>query len=326
MVGVNKPAGISSHDVVNSCRAVFNERRVGHTGTLDPMATGVLPVCVGPATRLDAFLSGHDKWYCATVVFGVGTDTDDATGREISTSPVPKCAMDENFASSLLAGMVGAHEQVPPAYSAVKVEGVRSYEAARKGENVRLLPRAIEVYGATLLAVRELAERGLIAWDVEFHVSAGTYIRALARDIGEALQCPAHVGALERFALGALTLDECVTLETLAKLKERAAIDPVRLLGLRIGYVDEALASKVRNGASFCAENMPLYEMNEASADSMNVCTSEIHSCTQGPHDGEMVAIVADNKLVALYEYVGERDEYKARCVFQTGVYRGGNL
>ena len=167
VVGVNKPAGMSSHDVVNRCRRIFGERRVGHTGTLDPMATGVLPVCVGPATRLGAYLTGHDKRYRVRIAFGAGTDTDDAEGRVLRTAPVPACVLDPEFARAFVAGLVGARKQMPPAYSAVKVGGTKSYEAARSGSIIELKPRDIVVHDALLLGVREAADGcDLPSWDV----------------------------------------------------------------------------------------------------------------------------------------------------------------
>ncbi len=214
VVGVNKPAGMSSHDVVNRCRSIFGERRVGHTGTLDPMATGVLPICVGPATRLGAYLTGHDKRYRVSIAFGAGTDTDDAAGTVVRTGEVPDRVLDPEFAAAFVASLVGRRKQMPPAYSAIKVNGKKSYEAARAGNIIDLAPRDIEVYDARLLGVHEGDGEELPSWDVSFEVSKGTYIRSLARDAGVALGCPAHVAALERTELGLLTLEECVSLET----------------------------------------------------------------------------------------------------------------
>ena len=299
VVGVNKPAGMSSHDVVNRCRRIFGERRVGHTGTLDPMATGVLPVCVGPATRLGAYLTGHDKRYRVRIAFGAGTDTDDAEGRVLRTAPVPARVLDPEFARAFVAGLVGARKQMPPAYSAVKVGGTKSYEAARSGSIIELKPRDIVVHDALLLGVREVADGcDLPSWDVEFHVSKGTYIRALARDAGAALGCPAHVAALERTALGLLSLEECVSLEALADLGDRAALDPVRLLGV-------FERRRTTSALELCA------------------CTAGVRESCEPPKDGELVAVVSDNRLAALYGYDRARDRFKARCVFQTGVSRG---
>ncbi len=327
VVGVNKPSGMSSHDVVNRCRHIFDERRVGHTGTLDPMATGVLPLCIGPATRLDAYLVGHDKRYRVRIAFGAGTTTDDAEGEIIRTGDAPACVFDRAFAASFVEGLVGARKQLPPAYSAIKVNGTKAYEAARQGNIIDLAPRDIEVYEAQLLDMGDGSDGTYPFWDVEFSVSKGTYIRALARDAGIAIGCPAHVAALERTQLGLLRLEECVTLETLAEIKDRAALDPVHLLGVRFVYVDGALASAVRNGTALAADEVELFERRRTSFDAeLCACTAGVRkSCTE-PRKGEIVAVIAENRMVALYEYDDSRASYKARCVFQTGVSRGRDI
>lgn len=327
VVGVNKPAGMSSHDVVNRCRRIFGERRVGHTGTLDPMATGVLPICVGPATRLGTYLTGHDKHYRVSIAFGAGTDTDDAEGRVVRTGSVPACVLDAEFAASFVAGLVGARKQMPPAYSAIKVGGKKSYEAARAGTIIDLAPRDIEVYDARLLGVAEGADGSLPSWDVAFHVSKGTYIRALARDAGVALGCPAHVAALERTRLGTLELEECVSLEALEQLKDRVALDPVRLLGVRFAYIQGELATKVSHGTPLPGAVCELFERRRTTtAAELCACTAGVRESCEEPHEGEIVAMIADNKLVALYGYDEKRAVYQARCVFQTGVSRGRDI
>lgn len=193
VVGVDKPEGKSSHDVVNACRRIFGERRVGHTGTLDPLATGALVVCVGPATRLDAYMVGHDKTYDVRISFGAATDTDDKLGEVIRTLDVPAQVCDPEFAQVILSGFVGKQKQMPPAYSAIKKGGVKACDAARKGNVIALEPRDIEVYSAELLDLERDPRADSIWWDVRFSVSKGTYIRALARDVGAACETCAHV-------------------------------------------------------------------------------------------------------------------------------------
>lgn len=313
--------------MVNRCRGIFGEKRVGHTGTLDPMATGVLPICVGPATRLGSYLTGHDKRYRVTIAFGAGTDTDDAEGRVVRTGPVPDRVLDPEFARAFVASLVGERKQMPPAYSAIKVNGKKSYEAARAGTIIDLTPRDIVVHDAQLLDVREGAGETLPSWDVEFHVSKGTYIRALARDAGVALGCPAHVAALERTGLGLLTLEECVSLETLADLKDRAALDPVRLLGVRFGFAQKDLAARVVNGAQLAPADLPLFERRRTtSVAEFCACTAGVRESCEALRPDELVAVIADNRLLALYGYDEARDLLQARCVFQTGVSRGGDI
>lgn len=327
VVGVNKPAGMSSHDVVNRCRRIFGERRVGHTGTLDPMATGVLPICVGPATRLDAYLAGHDKHYRVRIAFGASTTTDDAVGEVVNTGEVPARVLDGTFATSFVKALVGAHKQLPPVYSAIKVDGRKACDAARKGTIIDLAPRDIVVHDATLVAVHEAGDGcEFPSWSVDFHVSKGTYVRALARDIGVALGCPAHVATLERTQLGRLRLEECVTLETLEESGERAALDPVQLLDTRFLYADDSLVARVKNGNALPG-SVVLYARRWGGLDSeFCACTAGVRESCESPHDGELVAVIADNKLVALYAYDARGTLYRARCVFQIGVSRGRDL
>ena len=353
VVGVNKPLGMTSHDVVNRVRRIFGERRVGHTGTLDPLASGVLPICIGPATRLDAYLVGHDKRYVVRIAFGVGTDTDDAQGSVLRTGEVPAQVADRSFAERFVAGLVGKKKQLPPVYSAIKVDGKKSYEAARAGNIIDLAPRDIEVFSARLVGMGEgyalpapagAAEGGAAAeqgadgaaaaeqvdlpwWDVEFHVSKGTYIRSLARDAGLALGCPAHVAALERTQAGLLPLEECVSLEALAELKERAALDPVRLLGFRFAYADGALEERVANGNALRPGDLPLFVRRRADAASeLCACTAGVRESCRAPEDGELASVISQNKLAAIYAFDGARGVWRPRCVFQKGVQRGSCL
>lgn len=343
VVGVDKPVGMSSHDVVNRCRALFGEKRVGHTGTLDPLASGVLPICVGPATRLAAFLTEHDKHYRVGIAFGVATDTDDAAGEVIRSGKAPDCLRDPAFARSFLDGLKGCHKQLPPVYSAIKVQGEKACDAARKGRIIDLAPRDIEVYDARLEGIvnafgtsgssggsgtcGECLPGTQVVWDVSFHVSKGTYIRSLARDAGASLGCPAHVAALRRERVGVLGLDECVSLETLQSVGARAALDPVRLLGLRVAYASEGQRKLAANGGMLDAAEVRLFERRRTTMEAeLCACTAGVRESREAPFDGELVSLVADNRLVGLYEYDGQLDRYRSRCVFQTGVSRGGDL
>lgn len=327
VVGVDKPSGMTSHDVVSRCRRIFGEKRVGHTGTLDPLASGVLPICIGPATRLGAYLTGHDKAYRATVAFGAGTDTDDCEGTVIRTGDIPVEIGDRSFAEQFVAGMVGPQKQLPPAYSAIKVNGKKSYEAAREGHIIDLVPRDIEVYSATLLDVRPGVDGELCEWDVAFRVSKGTYIRALARDMGNQLGCPAHLSALRRLEVGGLTLEECVSLEALEDLKLRAALDPVRLLGVRFTYVEGACAAAVGNGNALRQDACQLFERRRTSVQAeLCACTAGVCESCRPAEDGEVIAVIAENKVIALYRFDSKHAQFKACCVFQTGVLRGSDL
>lgn len=324
VVGIDKPSGMSSHDVVNRARRVFGEKRVGHTGTLDPMASGVLPICVGPATRLAGFLTSHDKHYRATITFGCATDTDDAQGTVIRRGEPSAQMRDFGFAQRFVDGLRGAHKQLPPAYSAIKVGGKKACDEARRGNIIELKPRDIEVFAADLLEVRGDGAAEPLEWDIRFFVSKGTYIRALARDIGNALGCPAHLGALRRLQAGTVTLRECVSLDTLEEVGARASLDPVKLLGYRFAFADGVLAKRISNGSFLAVDQVSLFEYDRALA------AAEACACTSGvvpsnaPLSGhERVSMIANNTLVAIYEFDSDRNALKPCCVFQTGVSRG---
>jgi tRNA pseudouridine55 synthase len=219
LVVVDKPGGMTSHDVVARVRRLAATRRVGHAGTLDPMATGVLVVGIGRATRLLGFLSGQDKEYDATIRLGVTTTTDDAEGEVTTTRDASE--VDDAVLAAAVGDLTGAIDQVPSAVSAVKVGGVRSYKRVRDGETVELAPRPV-----TVARFEILARRGD---DVDVHVtcSTGTYVRALARDVGVALGVGAHLIALRRTRVGAFGLDRARSLDQLASHLELTPLTDV---------------------------------------------------------------------------------------------------
>ena len=216
---VDKPGGMTSHDVVARARRVLSVRRVGHAGTLDPMATGVLVLGVERATKLLGHLTLTDKTYRATIRLGRDTVTDDAEGEPIGGSSAADVPLERVHAG--IAALTGVLQQVPSAVSAVKVDGRRAYARVRAGEQVELAARTVTVSRFDLLAVRpgELTDL-----DVEVECSSGTYVRALARDLGRALGTGGHLSALRRTRVGPFRLDQALTLEELA-----AAADPVPL-------------------------------------------------------------------------------------------------
>jgi tRNA pseudouridine55 synthase len=236
LIVVDKAPGMTSHDVVARCRRIARTRKVGHGGTLDPMATGVLVIGVGKATRLLTYVVGTGKVYRATIRLGQSTVTDDAEGEV--TASVPAAHLSDQRVREQLATMTGDVDQVPSAVSAIKVNGVRAYKMVREGESVELAARRVTI---ARIDVFELRRRGALARaaggavsgdfvdvDVEVACSAGTYIRAIARDLGAALGVGGHLTALRRTAVGGFTLDEAYTLEKLAELAE-AGGDPVTL-------------------------------------------------------------------------------------------------
>ncbi len=198
---IDKPAGVTSHDVVDVVRRVLGTRKVGHAGTLDPMATGLLVLGVGRATRLLRFLGGLPKTYEATARLGVETATLDADGEVTADRPVTAT---EDDVRRTMAALVGESQQIPPAYSAVKVRGRKLYEAARKGEELEAAPRPIRVDMFDLLAMRGSDV------DVRIVCSGGTYVRVLLADVGTSLGCGAHLTRLRRTAIGELAVTEAV--------------------------------------------------------------------------------------------------------------------
>mgnify|MGYP003375295023 CR=1 FL=1 len=234
LIAIDKPGGCTSHDVVARVRRCVGERRVGHAGTLDPDATGVLVVGIGQATKLLGLLTLDRKGYRSSFVLGSSTTTDDASGEVLATAEVDPALLAEDAARRELAGLVGTFDQVPPAFSAVSVDGRRAYAMARDGKSVELAPRRVTVHAAELVEVRpETCE-----WVVDLDVSKGTYVRSIARDLGERLGCHAHVGQLRRSFSGPVWLGSCVSLDELeargADLVHERCLDPAATLGLAV--------------------------------------------------------------------------------------------
>ena len=202
---VDKPAGWTSHDVVAKLRRALGEKRIGHGGTLDPMATGVLPIFVGRATRAASFLESADKEYLASVRFGLTTDTQDTTGQVLSESALRPS---EGEVEAALLGFLGKQEQLPPLYSAVKVEGRKLYQYARAGREVERQPRQIEISGIEPLGFGPEGE-----YRFRLTVSKGTYVRTICHDLGEKLGCGGAMSALTRLRAGAYSIDEASPLE-----------------------------------------------------------------------------------------------------------------
>ncbi len=218
IVVVDKPAGWTSHDVVARMRTLAGTRRVGHAGTLDPMATGVLVVGIGRATRLLGHISGADKTYTATVRLGWATVTDDAEGERLAGPEQGPAAADLSQADvqGAIGGLTGTIMQRPATVSAIKVDGRRSHERVRAGEQIELAERPVTVSGFDLLALRRDPAAGTVDLDVAVTCSAGTYVRALARDLGDALGVGGHLTALRRTRVGGFALEQARTLEECA--------------------------------------------------------------------------------------------------------------
>ncbi|MGB6761690.1 tRNA pseudouridine(55) synthase TruB [Mycobacterium sp.] len=216
LVIVDKPAGMTSHDVVGRCRRIFGTRRVGHAGTLDPMATGVLVIGIDRATKILGLLTETSKSYGATIRLGQSTSTEDAEGQllqEVSAEHLTEASV-----ATAIVGLCGAIMQVPSAVSAIKVDGQRAYRLAREGHTVELAARPVRIDRFEMLAIHRHGQ--LTDVDVEVDCSSGTYIRALARDLGDALAVGGHLTALRRTRVGRFGLDQARSLDELADRPE----------------------------------------------------------------------------------------------------------
>jgi len=244
LVVVDKPAGMTSHDVVARVRRLAGTRKVGHAGTLDPMATGVLVLGVNRATRLLGHLMLTEKAYAATVRLGVATTTDDAEGEVVATAPTGSVTADGVRAA--LEGFVGDLEQVPTAVSAIKVDGKRAYQRVRDGEQVELKARPVTVHELTVGEVRLGDDH--VDVDVALRCSSGTYVRAIARDAGALLGVGGHLTALRRTAVGTFDLASAATLEELSDGFRMVPIAQAARASFPGVDLDDARAADVRFG------------------------------------------------------------------------------
>jgi tRNA pseudouridine55 synthase len=255
---VDKPAGMTSHDVVAVVRRATGARRAGHAGTLDPFATGLLAVLLGRATRLIPYMDGEPKVYEATIRFGEETDTDDATGVVVRRTAAP----DDAAIARGVAQLSGAIDQLPPAYSAKSVEGVRAYAAARRGAPLELAPARVVVHEWKLLERRDNDVMARIT------CGGGTYIRALARDLGRATDSAAHLTSLRRLRSGAFSVDDACSLDDLAGGAEpiRPSLDAVRHLPMQRVTSDELVRVSHGNAVPVRTEGQIVSLLDDAGA------------------------------------------------------------
>ena len=246
---LDKPQGISSNGALQTAKRLFNARKAGHTGSLDPMATGMLPLCFGEATKVSQYLIDCDKRYRASMRLGITTNTGDAEGSVLSESPVVD--VDQTRIEAIMAGFRGDIEQIPPMFSALKHQGKRLYKLAAKGIEVERSPRPVTIYQLDFCGYHD----NVVDFDV--HCSKGTYIRTLAEDMGQQLGCGAHLVALRRYAVGNYTDKTPIALEALESLRQEGSYDELdrHLLPLDSGLnhlprldLDDNAAQRLRNG------------------------------------------------------------------------------
>ncbi|MDT5312095.1 MAG: tRNA pseudouridine55 synthase [Mycobacterium sp.] len=273
LVIVDKPAGMTSHDVVGRCRRLFGTRKVGHAGTLDPMATGVLVVGIERATKILGLLTATEKSYAATIRLGQTTSTEDAEGTVLQTVSA------EHVSDADVEGAVGALrgeiDQIPSAVSAIKVDGQRAYKLAREGQTVELAARKVRISRFVVGAIRRVD--GFVDVDVEVDCSSGTYVRALARDVGTALAVGGHLTSLRRTAVGRYGLGEAHTLEQLADAPRLSySLDDACLLGFPRRDLTAEEAESASNGRALAP----------AGIDGVYAATAP---------DGRVIALLADD-------------------------------
>jgi tRNA pseudouridine55 synthase len=274
LVIVDKPAGMTSHDVVGRCRRVFGTRKVGHAGTLDPMATGVLVVGIERATKILGLLTTTDKSYAATIRLGQTTSTEDAEGEILQT--VSAAGVTETQIEAAVAALRGEIGQIPSAVSAIKVDGQRAYKLAREGQAVDLPPRSVRIDRFDVVAVRR--DDGLLDVDVEVDCSSGTYIRALARDVGAALGVGGHLTALRRTRVGRFGLDEARSLDELAdEARLSYSLDEACLLAFPRRDLTTEEAEDTRHGRA----------LKPAGIDGVYAATAP---------DGQVIALLTDER------------------------------
>jgi tRNA pseudouridine55 synthase len=251
ILNINKETGMTSHDVVGRVRRLLRQKRVGHSGTLDPAASGVLPICIGQGTRVAEYLSESGKAYQAEIVFGIVTDTYDAEGAIIRRSDTSGLTLER--IEQELPAFLGPQMQMPPRYSAIKIQGQAAYKRVRAGEEITLEPRPVEIYSLHIVAWRAEPPRLTLA----IECSKGTYIRSLAYDLGERLGYGSHLAALLRTRSGPFSLENSITLEQLTTASEQDMIAdylfPIdyALQHLPALYLDAATTERVLHGNAF---------------------------------------------------------------------------
>lgn len=281
---INKPVGLTSHQVITKIKKILNIKKIGHAGTLDPLASGVLVVLINDATKLSDFLISEDKEYIATIAIGTSTTTEDTTGEIVGQVKVSH--LDEKEVDRVLETMIGENYQIPPMFSAIKLQGQKLYELARKGETIERTPRKIMIYSLKRISpITYLDNQAYFSFRTE--VSKGTYIRALCTDIGKALNYPAHMKELVRTKSGKFTLENAYDLEDIENKKFQLIPMDDALTIPKVSLTSE-LYSKVKNG--------------------QKIASCDINMTS------DLIAFTYQNQLVAIYKK--QNNYYKAERVW----------
>ena len=297
IINIYKEAGFTSHDVVAKLRGILKQKKIGHTGTLDPEAVGVLPVCLGKGTKVCDLLTDKDKVYEAVMRLGVVTDTQDMTGRILKESPVH---VTQEELEEVLSRFLGEYDQIPPMYSALKVQGKKLYELAREGQVIERNPRRVQILGLELLKMEEDG----IHVHMRVHCSKGTYIRTLCHDIGERLGCGAAMEKLTRTQVGVFKIEDAMTLAQVEACVRNQQMDSlIRSIDSMFsmwpaGRTDTAIDRLLYNGNMLYRKDLVLEEKRE-------------------PESGEKFRVYdSQGQFCAVYVYDGRRRMFKNEKMF----------
>ena len=309
LINIYKEPGFTSNDVVAKLRGILKQKKIGHTGTLDPDAVGVLVVCLGTGTKLVEMLTDHDKEYIAQCRLGVTTDTQDMSGKVLNESPVNATKAELREA---VAAFVGDYDQIPPMFSAIKQNGKKLYELAREGIEVERKPRRIHIDAITILDDEKLLSDHVFTMEIK--CSKGTYIRTLCNDIGERLGCGAAMQSLARTRVGAFSLDSAITLSQVEEMRDGGTLDSVIkspeyiFRDLDAIHVKDSARALLENGNSFKKEHV----LNE-DPDGVNDKEFEKEMFTEG----NMVRVYAeDGTFFGIYKYDARTRQFKVDKFF----------
>ncbi|MBE5843084.1 MAG: tRNA pseudouridine(55) synthase TruB [Butyrivibrio sp.] len=311
LINVYKEAGYTSSDVVARLRGILKMKKIGHTGTLDPDAVGVLVVCVGNGTKLCDMLTDHDKEYIAVCRLGVTTDTQDMSGRVLSTTDVD---VDSTKLHEVVKRFVGEYDQIPPMYSAIKIGGKKLYELARQGKEVERKPRRIRIESITILDDSHLQDEHIFTMEVK--CSKGTYIRTLCNDIGEALGCGAAMEHLTRTAVGSFHLDTALTLDQIEQKRDEGTVEDIVVstesLFRDLDYciIKDSIRKLLENGNGFKVKDM----VSQAPEDEDDyVEPDKLYA------DGTRVRAYSEDKtFFGIYKYDARVESFKVEKFFYT--------
>ncbi|TDM11879.1 tRNA pseudouridine(55) synthase TruB [Macrococcus lamae] len=262
VLAINKPRGMTSHDVVFKLRKILKTKKVGHTGTLDPEVDGVLPICIGPATRISDYIMNSGKRYTAEITIGIQTTTEDQTGEIISADKIVNDQYSNEEIDDALAALTGHIEQMPPMFSAVKVKGRKLYEYARAGLVIDRPTRMVHIKNIERTTDLHYCD-DTMRFSIEVSCGKGTYIRTLATQIAEKLNTVGHMSKLTRTESGGFMLEDCYTLEQIAETEDvQLLLRPIEegLKDLPQLSVDETIKTRVKNGQKFRMDELPVTE------------------------------------------------------------------